>query len=350
MVDLVTYLSEHTIPKSFWKQLLIPLNNNELSDSAKLAYINGMIDTRVLVTPELAYLKFFPVRSLLLVAPLSTPPPPSPAKKRKIAVSDDNTDDENQSDAESVGISGQNAAVIGEIYKEVVNAKTTRFFRVDALYENNTAADITWVYSYADMIAFFDSRKLQDKSDNIKATYHANVLWISTHKQRDFVLGDNIENIQSDIVFKPMDKKRQSQRGKYQLCEVFDLDTMNIYPIPIDADGICWTSRFDGYIDNLLARGLQHSTSLYTVADLKAMLSQTPRHEFIITPFESPIRTRCDICSMQRHIKETISVVGYPKLYVGSSCKQHLVTAHEMLHYQEYGLDPYELEKQFKPT
>jgi hypothetical protein len=345
MADLVAYLSKHAIPTSFWKQMLIPLSNKELSDCAKLSYIYGMIDTRVLVNAELEHLKSFPVESLLSMMP-------SPAKKRKVATAkvdiDDDTDDETLSDTECVVVKNQHTPIVGEIYKEVVSAKMTRFFRIDALYEDNTVADITWVYSYVDMIAFFDSRKLQDKSDNIKAKYHAGMLWISTHKQQDFALGTNIESIQTDIVFKPISEKRQSQRGKYQLCEVFDLDTLETYTIPINADGICWTSRFDGYIDNLLARGLQNSSSAMTVADLKKILSQTPKAKFIVTPLESPTRTQCDVCLMQRHVKETINLVGIPTLYVGSSCKQRLITAHQMLHYQEYELDPRELEKEFK--
>ena len=365
MSKLVAYLSEHDIPMSFWKQLLIPLSNKAFSVCSKLAYINGMIDTHVSINPELSHLKNFPIEYILTA--------PTQHKKRKIVEEDDNIEDDNieddniddsvisiADDTDSVFSDTESIAddqhenniglLIGEIYKEIIDAKTTRFFRIDKTDENTQHADITWIYSYTDMISFFDSRKLQSKCLNIKANYHANMLWISTHKQQKFLLGKNIECIKNDIVFKQLEEKRQSQRGKYQICEVFDIDTLETYEIPMDADGICWMSRFDGYIDNLLARGLQNSSSDLTSIQLKKMLSDTPKNEFKISQLSSPIKTQCDICSMQRHIKETLSLSGNSALNVGSACKEYLITAHQMLHYKDYELNPRDLEKQFTPS
>ena len=354
MSDLVTYLSEHTIPTSFWKQLLIPLSNKEFSDNAKLAYIHGMIDTHVSINSDLAHLKDFPIHTILSK--------PKQHKKRKIVDEEEDCDgfvdivndtDSVSSDTESntEELPENNTELfIGEIYKEIIDAKTTRFFRIDNTDNKNQFADITWIYSYTDMISLFENRKLQIKCLHIKANYHANMLWISTHKQQNFLLGKNIHCIKDDIVFKELDKRRQSQRGKYQICEVFDIDTLEMHEIPMDTDGICWLQRFNGYVDNLLARGLQNSSSDLTSIELKKMLMETPKNQFVVSQLHSPIKSQCDICSMQRHIKETLSLSGNPDLNVGSTCKEHLILAHQMLHYKEYELDPRDLEKQFTPS
>lgn len=61
MSKLVQYLSEHSVSTSFWKQLSIALNNNEYSTIEKSAYIQGVIDTRIIKDPNEVHLATFPL-------------------------------------------------------------------------------------------------------------------------------------------------------------------------------------------------------------------------------------------------------------------------------------------------